>query len=662
LDNNGWNLYRRTHYLTNGEVIWDFSGNVWSWTDYYIEKSKDRCRIDSHYDECYLEINACNTFSDVMLPSHIQSFNPAIADTSLYTGKNYYPKGEDKYGFVVNEATNRNGLGRFHPTTRDTTAGVGMRGTSYMHGDAMGGIYSLAMGYGPNPSHIECEVGFRCVWRPVSNSSQNYTLMRPVTMAEEYYSSSTWNQFIITEYFSLMNPLEKEQYLYIGMPSEKYYNKENDGSLPENDTRFRQSLYDTKYMPRFAINGKIHAPDDKDASDFAAMKIIKEGIQTKKQYADFRVSPTFDRIQIVGTHQDLKKHTNVHLNIMVLQKIVPCDDQGDDFCTTILPQIVVEYPMGALGIEIQIPDKGFVEKEFHLTTPSKNQAMCGLVAFLQDMDTHEMIAASYMDMNPKPPMVFTVDHLPITTLDKVDQIAKIYSNIIPFQLLQNNPEYHECIGLREKVISVENADSLQYIDAILDYTDFEASVYTVLGASMTPEMENKATFHYDPDTHRISISFHEPLHGNHDLFRFIIKIHASSVKGLPYRGDPSLKVYDMNFKWKSFSATDKNQCLVNYALREQRTLFPVRMVTVDNPRDFNQDTWINEEDIQLFLPAFGYNQSDSQFSKKYDIYPPVNEKGLRGDGIIDIQDLYYLVCEVKQQTALEQEIENLAQN
>ncbi|MDD4029013.1 MAG: hypothetical protein PHX86_04795, partial [Caldisericia bacterium] len=449
---------------------------------------------------------------------------------------------------------------------------------------------------------------------------------------------------------------------YIGMPSEKYYNKENDGSLPENDTRFRQSLYDTKYMPRFAINGKIHAPDDKDASDFAAMKIIKEGIQTKKQYADFRVSPTFDRIQIVGTHQDLKKHTNVHLNIMVLQKIVPCDDQGDDFCTTILPQIVVEYPMGALGIEIQIPDKGFVEKEFHLTTPSKNQAMCGLVAFLQDMDTHEMIAASYMDMNPKPPMVFTVDHLPITTLDKVDQIAKIYSNIIPFQLLQNNPEYHECIGLREKVISVENADSLQYIDAILDYTDFEASVYTVLGASMTPEMENKATFHYDPDTHRISISFHEPLHGNHDLFRFIIKIHASSVKGLPYRGDPSLKVYDMNFKWKSFSATDKNQCLVNYALREQRTLFPVRMVTVDNPRDFNQDTWINEEDIQLFLPAFGYNQSDSQFSKKYDIYPPVNEKGLRGDGIIDIQDLYYLVCEVKQQTALEQEIENLAQN
>ncbi len=657
LDENGWNFYRRTHYLTNGEVIWDFSGNVWSWTDYYIEKSKDRCRIDNHYDECYLEINACNTFSDVMLPSHLQSFNPGIADVSQYTGKNYYPKGEDKYGFVVNEATNRNGLGRFHPTTRDTTAGVGMRGTSYMHGDAMGGIYSLAMGYGPNPSHVECEVGFRCVWRPTSNTPQNYTFMKPVTLAEEYYSSSTWNQYIITTYFSLLNPQEKDHYIYIGMPSEKYYNKNNDGSLPENDIRFRQQLYDTEYMPRFAINGKIHAPHDKDVSEFAAMKIIKEGIQSKKQYADFWVSPSFDRMQIVGTHQNLEQHTNLHFTLLLLQKLVPCDDQGDDFCTTILPQIVVEYPMGALGTEIKIAYQDSVIKDFHLTTPSTNHAMCGLVAFLQDMDTHEIIAASHIEMNSKPPMVFTIDHLPETSLDKVDQIAKIYSNIIPFQLLQNNPQYHEYTGLREKVISVQNADSLKYIDASLDFTDFESSVYTILGASMSPGIENKATFQYNPETHSISISFHEPLQGNHDIYRFIIKIHASSLKGLPYRGDPSLKVYDMNFKWKTFSPTDSNHCLVKYQLREQRSLFPLRMVTVENPLDFNEDASINDEDIRLFLPFFGCCKDDSQYSKKFDIYPPPATAKTQGDGRIDLQDLHYLANAVATQAKLAQEIE-----
>jgi hypothetical protein len=166
LDKNGWNLYRRTHYLSNGNVIWDFSGNVWSWTNYYLENAKDRARIDQHFDECYLEINACNTFSNLMKAEHLQSLNPAIADISRYVGINYYPGGEDKYGMVVDQYTNLNGLGRYHPTNRDKSAGVGMRGTSFMHGDAMGGIYSLAMGYGPDADHIECEVGFRCVWRP----------------------------------------------------------------------------------------------------------------------------------------------------------------------------------------------------------------------------------------------------------------------------------------------------------------------------------------------------------------------------------------------------------------------------------------------------------------------------------------------------------------
>lgn len=166
LDSNGWNIYRRTFFLTNGEVLWDFGGNVWSWTDFFVPKAKDRARIDGHIDECYLEVNACNTFSDAMKPEHIQSLNPDIADKSQYTGSNYYPRGEDKNGVVVTQYTNLNCLGRFHPTSRNDTAGLAMRGTSYMHGEAMAGIYSVAMGYNRDPDHIECEVGFRCVWRP----------------------------------------------------------------------------------------------------------------------------------------------------------------------------------------------------------------------------------------------------------------------------------------------------------------------------------------------------------------------------------------------------------------------------------------------------------------------------------------------------------------
>lgn len=166
LDKNGWNEYRRTHYLSNGEVIWDFSGNVWEWTDLYVEWAKDRARIDGNIDENYLEVNACNTFSSEMKSKDIQSLNPDIVDTSRYTGDNYYPAGEDKYGIKADKYTNYNRLGRFHPTARDRTAGVAMRGCSCMHGNSTGGIYSIAMGYGPDPDHVQCKVGFRCVWRP----------------------------------------------------------------------------------------------------------------------------------------------------------------------------------------------------------------------------------------------------------------------------------------------------------------------------------------------------------------------------------------------------------------------------------------------------------------------------------------------------------------
>ena len=170
LNKNGWNLYRRTFYLTNGSVLWDFGGNVWSWTDFFVPKAKDRAHIDGHIDECYLEINACNTFSDKMKAVDIQSLNPAITDVTRYQGKNYYPKGEDKWGFVMDEYTNLNCLGRYHPTSNDDSAGLIMRGCSYMHGDGVAGIYSIGMGYNKNPSHIECEVGFRCVWRPTKQS------------------------------------------------------------------------------------------------------------------------------------------------------------------------------------------------------------------------------------------------------------------------------------------------------------------------------------------------------------------------------------------------------------------------------------------------------------------------------------------------------------
>lgn len=168
LNSNGWNVFRRTHFLTTGDVIWDFSGNVWDWVDWYIPNANDRVRIDKHIDDNYLEINACNSHFGIVKENEWYSLNRQLCDLSFYTGANYFPEGEDQYGLRVNQRTNLNRLGRYHPTKYNNTAGAAMRGGSYTHGDADNGIYALGMGYGENPGIIKCEVGFRCVWKPKS--------------------------------------------------------------------------------------------------------------------------------------------------------------------------------------------------------------------------------------------------------------------------------------------------------------------------------------------------------------------------------------------------------------------------------------------------------------------------------------------------------------
>ena len=174
LNANGWNLNRRTHRLSNGAVIWDFSGNVWEWVDWYIPRAADRARIDGVIDNNFLEVNACDPVPGAMPALSFKSLNPDMTDVTLYSGTNYVHN--DPYGFKITRNTNRNRLGRLHPTARDdgpgSGAGAAMRGGDCMHGDANCGIYAMAMGYGPNPAHILCEVGFRCVYRPYDAAEQ----------------------------------------------------------------------------------------------------------------------------------------------------------------------------------------------------------------------------------------------------------------------------------------------------------------------------------------------------------------------------------------------------------------------------------------------------------------------------------------------------------
>jgi len=169
LNSNGWNLYRRTHFLSNGEVIWDFSGNVWDWTDLWVINAVDRPFVGETPSEEWFEINEANPTS-TMPAFMFQSANPLVPKT-----------------------INANGFGRIHPGAADSVSGSAMRGGNYMHGAYNNGIYAIGMGYGPDADKIICQVGFRCVWhKPEEANLRSKIIDRQI----DYISHTVHNQSV----------------------------------------------------------------------------------------------------------------------------------------------------------------------------------------------------------------------------------------------------------------------------------------------------------------------------------------------------------------------------------------------------------------------------------------------------------------------------------
>lgn len=124
---------RRTLTLSNGQVIWDFSGNVWEWTSGQITGNHPG---SSSY--AYREWNALAIGSD-MTPSP-------------------YP------GFVNSAAsawTSTQGIGKMYSNTSEATLRGFRRGAAWANTTGEAGIFSLSLGTAPSSS--AADIGFRIV-------------------------------------------------------------------------------------------------------------------------------------------------------------------------------------------------------------------------------------------------------------------------------------------------------------------------------------------------------------------------------------------------------------------------------------------------------------------------------------------------------------------
>ena len=145
---------KRTLQLTNGQIIWDFAGNVWQWVDYTIaRKLQPQSQSGGTRDLGWLK----SDFAPGSLPSVlIDNGQPPL------TYDDFRPSNP------MWNATN--GVGRIyhygsHHDT-DSTHYAFIRGGNWKHGDD-NGAFTVHMSPVPNKQNIN-DVGFRCVTSPLT--------------------------------------------------------------------------------------------------------------------------------------------------------------------------------------------------------------------------------------------------------------------------------------------------------------------------------------------------------------------------------------------------------------------------------------------------------------------------------------------------------------
>ncbi len=131
--------------LSNGQVIWDFSGNMWEWVDWTLggSLSTSMMQADKPYVsgdagpvDAWRELNAIDVFSSLAPTTSLLPTNPTYGDA----------QGVGSYWSGISGG-----------------AGTALRGGSWNQ-PTIAGIFFLWVG-DPNPSPFNA-VGFRCVYRP----------------------------------------------------------------------------------------------------------------------------------------------------------------------------------------------------------------------------------------------------------------------------------------------------------------------------------------------------------------------------------------------------------------------------------------------------------------------------------------------------------------
>lgn len=150
----GKNSQKRTLTLTNGNIIWDFAGNVWQWVDAQVQRKNEPESSSSGI------LDLGWTRSD---------FAPGSLESVIYNNGQGRVLNYDAFRPSNSTWNANNGVGRIYhysnPNDKSTTFYAFIRGGNWRHFDD-DGAFTIHMSPPAYTENID-DVGFRCVSAPL---------------------------------------------------------------------------------------------------------------------------------------------------------------------------------------------------------------------------------------------------------------------------------------------------------------------------------------------------------------------------------------------------------------------------------------------------------------------------------------------------------------
>jgi len=361
-------------------------------------------------------------------------------------------------------------------------------------------------------------------------------------------------------------------------------------ALANSDTQQRFDFYKIKAYPTLIFGGTTTVKGAVDYQD-----TISSAIKSKNYIADIYLQGYKEPKQY-----DIKVRANeafgkrkINLVTVIIEDWVNFETQNYE---SFQRHVVRNLPYGATGRGLILKEGEIYSetRKFALQTKAWDQVQ--ILAYLQDMDSREIVASGLFKYNPRKPAVYYWGDKPT------------YQNV-------------EVTTSKNKVkFSVANAFDLKevFVKVRLDNSVYKADNVEFVDAEIPEEMKAKATIEVNKSIGEIRVKFNEPINGDATIFVATLRFKK--------------KADSVPFQIVRFGSINSENQTAPFELIDLRLI--VGFKVIDNPYDLDVNLSIDEGDVTVLLQKFGTTKNDREFNKKCDF---------NKDSRIDIEDLTELI-------------------